>query len=315
MPWQNKRPSLANPAVNMYLSGGSPPDEMGQGNGQNQGSGQSNGQGSGKYGSDQNTQTQGQGMTGSQSECYGKNENGTCPKPANKTKPTLYADFYVTFTDPEGDYDMVMLYIDGKQYPQYMATGNARNGMLYDFNVELSSLGSGTHNYWFVFNDGKHSDARYPILSNLTFKVPKDLAKPKGRGDDSGQSEDSAQSADSTQPAGSAPSTGIAAFKPMIRGFFFTGTVVETGLKTESSAPAYSPAAPPTQPVVQASTEITTPGMQRFADLAMQIRAKQAAPAEAPSVKAVPEAPKAAIAEAKVMEAPAISGIWTVRKK
>jgi hypothetical protein len=308
MPWQDKRPTLTDPVLDEYTGGGSPPDSMGQGNGQN-------------------SQTQGEGMASSQSGGSGQGSGGTPPTSGSgNSKVLLFGDFYVTYTDAEGDLNMVSLYIDGRQYVQSIATGSsAKSGLRYKFNVELSGIGAGTHQYWFEFGDGKNSDIRYPKSKNLTFYVAQEYARANDQIPDGKQQSSNSGSTGGTtgegqagprdsEPASTPTTTGSA-----VTGFAFAGFRFTTPNVAVTPTPAVQNYAyeQPNQakPAAVQALDIVTPGMQRFANLVTQIKQKQAPQAAAPSVQATPETPKVEAVQAKAQTQLTTSGIWTVRRK
>jgi hypothetical protein len=193
-----------------------------------------------------------------------------------------------------------------------VATGSAKSGLRYDFNLELSALSAGTHQYWFVFNDGKHSDIRYPKSKNYTFNVGSDYAKAKDSAAAPGQEQPG-----KTPGQGQAPSQGSEggagprggedqseSQTSAATGFAFMNFRPVQNYAYEQPKLAYAPA-PQTQ-----SLGIALPWVQHFMDIVAQIRALK--PAEAKAVVEAPRTEPAAQAEA---QAPTSSGVWKIRKK
>ena len=84
--------------------------------------------------------------------------------PATGTRATNFV-FTVIYTDGENDYPSVSyVYLDS--VPQLMMGlgSNFANGVKFEYTTKLPL---GTHSYYFVFNDGKGHEARYPVAGSF----------------------------------------------------------------------------------------------------------------------------------------------------
>jgi len=79
--------------------------------------------------------------------------------PNSGTTSTQFT-YEIRYTDVDNDAPIThKVYIDGIGFTMTKTSGDYTNGAWYEYTTTLSE---GTHNYYFIFNDGEHADVRNP---------------------------------------------------------------------------------------------------------------------------------------------------------
>jgi len=89
--------------------------------------------------------------------------NGYVDQPSGSTSTTF--NYYVAYTDPDGDAPiMKYVYLDGSPYKMTEISGNYVSGATFRYSTTLST---GSHNFYFDFDDGHGHSTRFPTFETI----------------------------------------------------------------------------------------------------------------------------------------------------